>query len=57
MLYEVITSLDEGVEVGPFARLRPGTVLQEGAKVGNFVETKKTVLGPGAKANHSYNFV
>ena len=41
-----------GCEVGPYARLRPGTVLQEGAKVGNFVETKKAVLGPGAKANH-----
>jgi bifunctional UDP-N-acetylglucosamine pyrophosphorylase/glucosamine-1-phosphate N-acetyltransferase len=41
-----------GCEVGPFARLRSGTVLGDGAKIGNFVETKKTVLGPGAKANH-----
>lgn len=41
-----------GCEVGPYARLRPGTVLCEGAKIGNFVETKKAVLGPGAKANH-----
>ena len=41
-----------GCEVGPYARLRPGTVLHAGAKVGNFVETKKAVLGPGAKANH-----
>lgn len=41
-----------GCEVGPYARLRPGTELQAGAKVGNFVETKKAVLGPGAKANH-----
>lgn len=41
-----------GCEVGPYARLRPETVLEQGAKVGNFVETKKTVLGPGAKANH-----
>ena len=41
-----------GCEVGPYARLRPGTVLHEGAKVGNFVETKKAVLGAGAKANH-----
>ncbi len=41
-----------GCEVGPYARLRPGTILQEGAKVGNFVETKKAVLGPGSKANH-----
>jgi len=41
-----------GCEVGPFARLRPGTVLDEGAKIGNFVEVKKTHLGKGAKANH-----
>ncbi len=44
--------LGNGVEVGPFARLRPGTVLGDGAKIGNFVETKMAVLGPGAKANH-----
>ncbi len=41
-----------GVEVGPFARLRPGTMLGEKAKIGNFVEVKKSVLGAGAKANH-----
>ena len=41
-----------GCEVGPFARLRPGTVMERGAKVGNFVETKKARLGEGAKANH-----
>ncbi len=41
-----------GAVVGPYARLRPGTVLGEDAKVGNFVETKKVVLGKGAKANH-----
>ena len=41
-----------GCEVGPFARLRPGTVLGEKAKIGNFVEVKKSVLGQGAKANH-----
>lgn len=45
-------SLASGVEVGPFARLRPGTVLGEKAKIGNFVEVKKSVLGVGAKANH-----
>ncbi len=39
-------------EVGPFARLRPGAVLGEKAKVGNFVEVKKTTMGAGAKANH-----
>lgn len=41
-----------GAVVGPYARLRPGTVLGEDAKVGNFVEIKKSVLGKGAKANH-----
>lgn len=38
--------------VGPFARLRPGTVLHSGAKVGNFVETKKAVIGKSSKVNH-----
>jgi len=38
--------------VGPFARMRPDSVLDEGAKIGNFVELKKTRLGPGSKANH-----
>jgi bifunctional UDP-N-acetylglucosamine pyrophosphorylase/glucosamine-1-phosphate N-acetyltransferase len=45
-------SIGEGCEVGPFARLRPGAVLEEKAKVGNFVEVKKATLGKGAKANH-----
>ena len=45
-------ALAAGVEVGPFARLRSGTLLEEKAKVGNFVEIKKTRLGKGAKANH-----
>ncbi|MEJ5975504.1 bifunctional UDP-N-acetylglucosamine diphosphorylase/glucosamine-1-phosphate N-acetyltransferase GlmU [Novosphingobium sp. PS1R-30] len=40
------------VEVGPYARLRPGAVLEERSKIGNFVEMKKAVLGKGAKANH-----
>jgi bifunctional UDP-N-acetylglucosamine pyrophosphorylase/glucosamine-1-phosphate N-acetyltransferase len=38
--------------VGPYARLRPGAILEEDARVGNFVEVKKTRLGRGAKANH-----
>jgi bifunctional UDP-N-acetylglucosamine pyrophosphorylase/glucosamine-1-phosphate N-acetyltransferase len=38
--------------VGPFAHLREGSVLEDGSKVGNFVELKKTTLGPGSKANH-----
>jgi bifunctional UDP-N-acetylglucosamine pyrophosphorylase/glucosamine-1-phosphate N-acetyltransferase len=46
------TVIGTGCEVGPFARLRPGTILGEKAKIGNFVETKKAVLGKGAKANH-----
>ena len=45
-------TLASGAEVGPYARLRPGAVLEEGAKIGNFVEMKKAVLGKGAKANH-----
>ncbi|MGB5853637.1 MAG: DapH/DapD/GlmU-related protein, partial [Rhodanobacter sp.] len=38
--------------IGPFARLRPGTELDPGVHVGNFVETKKTRIGEGSKANH-----
>jgi bifunctional UDP-N-acetylglucosamine pyrophosphorylase / glucosamine-1-phosphate N-acetyltransferase len=41
-----------GASVGPFAHLRPESVVGEHAKVGNFVELKKTTLGPGSKANH-----
>ena len=41
-----------GAEIGPFARLRPGTVLADSVHIGNFVETKKAVLGKGSKANH-----
>jgi bifunctional UDP-N-acetylglucosamine pyrophosphorylase/glucosamine-1-phosphate N-acetyltransferase len=44
--------IGERASIGPFARIRPGTRLAERSKVGNFVELKKTVLGPGAKANH-----
>lgn len=45
-------SVAENCQIGPYARLRPGTEIQAGAKVGNFVELKKTVLGLGSKANH-----
>lgn len=38
--------------IGPYARLRPGTVLADGVHVGNFVETKNARIGPGSKANH-----
>jgi bifunctional UDP-N-acetylglucosamine pyrophosphorylase/glucosamine-1-phosphate N-acetyltransferase len=41
-----------GAAIGPFAHLRPDTIVGESARVGNFVELKKTTLGPGAKANH-----
>src|SRR5688572_21930592 len=42
----------DGAAVGPFAHLRPESVVGEKAKVGNFVELKKTTLGAGSKANH-----
>lgn len=45
-------TIASGAEIGPYARLRPGAVLEEKSKVGNFVEVKKTRLGKGAKANH-----
>ena len=45
-------TIGSGAEVGPYARLRPGAVLGEKSKVGNFVEVKKAGLGKGAKANH-----
>ncbi len=44
--------LGDGVAVGPFAHLRPGTRLDDNVKVGNFVETKKAHLKAGAKASH-----
>ena len=40
------------VHIGPYARLRPGTVLADGAHIGNFVETKNAQVGVGSKANH-----
>jgi bifunctional UDP-N-acetylglucosamine pyrophosphorylase/glucosamine-1-phosphate N-acetyltransferase len=45
-------SLGPGSTVGPFAYLRPGTVLDADAKIGTFVETKNATLGPGAKVPH-----
>ena len=52
--YTVVEEAEVGAGsiLGPFARLRPGSVLAEGVHVGNFVETKKTRLGKGSKANH-----
>ena len=42
----------ENCSVGPYARLRPGSVMKHKSRVGNFVEMKKTILGKGSKANH-----
>ena len=44
--------IENKVEVGPYARIRPGTTLKEGSKVGNFVEIKKSTLGKKSKVNH-----
>lgn len=45
-------SIGKGADVGPFSRLRPGTVLEEGSKAGSFVEMKKTKVGRGSKVPH-----
>lgn len=42
----------QACDIGPYARLRPGAVLENGAKVGNFCEVKKSVIGAGSKVNH-----
>ena len=44
--------IENNINVGPYARLRPGTVLKSGSKVGNFVEVKKSIIGKDAKLNH-----
>ena len=44
--------VENKVDVGPYARIRPGTILKEGSKIGNFVEIKKSTLGKKSKANH-----
>ncbi len=44
--------IENKVDLGPYARIRPGTVLKEGSRVGNFVEIKKSTLGKKSKANH-----
>lgn len=44
--------LDDGVIIGPFARLRPGNHLKPGSRIGNFVELKKCTIGEGTKAMH-----
>jgi bifunctional UDP-N-acetylglucosamine pyrophosphorylase/glucosamine-1-phosphate N-acetyltransferase len=44
--------IKDKVEVGPYARLRPGTILEKGSKIGNFVEVKKSIIGKKSKVNH-----
>ena len=44
--------IENSVEIGPYARIRPGTTLKKGSKVGNFVEIKKSTLGQKSKVNH-----
>ena len=44
--------IENKVDIGPYARIRPGTILKEGSKIGNFVEIKKSTLGKNSKASH-----
>ena len=44
--------IENKVEIGPYARIRPNTILKEGSKIGNFVEVKKSVIGKKSKVNH-----
>ena len=44
--------IENNVELGPYARLRPGTILKEGSRIGNFVEVKKSIIGKKSKINH-----
>ena len=46
------TVVGQHCDIGPFARLRPDTILKDKAKIGNFVETKKAIIGKGSKVNH-----
>jgi len=46
------SQIEEGASIGPFAHLRPLTVVKTKAKIGNFVEVKKSIIGRGSKANH-----
>ena len=44
--------IENKVEIGPYARIRPNTILEEGSKIGNFVEVKKSTVGKKSKVNH-----
>ena len=46
------SKIENDVNIGPYARLRPGTILQKGSSVGNFVEVKKSKIGKNSKVNH-----
>ena len=46
------SKIENNVNIGPYARLRPGTVLQKGSRIGNFVEVKKSKIGKKSKVNH-----
>ncbi len=46
------STLESNVNVGPFSRIRPGSILSEGSRVGNFVEIKKSKVGKNSKINH-----
>lgn len=45
-------TIGDACQIGPFARVRPGTILADACKIGNFVETKQTAMGEGSKVNH-----
>ena len=44
--------IEDKVDIGPYARIRPGTVLKKGSRIGNFVEIKKSIIGKKSKVNH-----
>ena len=46
------SKIENNVNIGPYARLRPGTILQKGSRIGNFVEVKKSKVGKKSKVNH-----
>ena len=44
--------IENNIDIGPYARIRPGTILKDGSRVGNFVEIKKSIVGKKSKINH-----
>ena len=47
-----VCKIENKVEIGPYSRIRPETILKEGSKIGNFVEVKKSTIGKKSKVNH-----